>query len=128
MFLQKPATAPAGARRATLSWVVVSRADWVVRQSRTASAVPRIDRDNAAIDSTCSPQRPICMKAASGVFAILPSGHGSGARSGTPPALGGTAPCRQVPAPVPTVFVLPALLLFVIKMEKKKVSQCGQLF
>jgi HAE1 family hydrophobic/amphiphilic exporter-1 len=98
--------------------VVVNNAILIVHQALNNVRIHGMDYREAVLESTRSRLRPIYMSAATSIFGMLPlvlfRGSGSELYSGLGSViLGGIAVST-----IFTVFVIPSILIFVIRMEK----------
>jgi HAE1 family hydrophobic/amphiphilic exporter-1 len=99
--------------------VVVNNAILIVHQALNNVRIHGMDYREAVLESTRSRLRPIYMSAATSIFGMLPlvlfRGSGSELYSGLGSViLGGIAVST-----IFTVFVIPSILIFVIRMEKR---------
>jgi HAE1 family hydrophobic/amphiphilic exporter-1 len=99
--------------------VVVNNAILIVHQALNNVRDHGMDYREAVLESTRSRLRPIYMSAATSIFGMLPlvifRGSGSELYSGLGAViLGGIAVST-----VFTIFVIPSILIFVIRMEKR---------
>jgi HAE1 family hydrophobic/amphiphilic exporter-1 len=99
--------------------VVVNNAILIVHQALNNIRFNKLDFQDAVLESTRSRLRPIFMSAATSIFGMLPlvliPGPGSEFYRGLGSVvLGGLAVSTMF-----TIFVIPALLMFFIRMEKR---------
>lgn len=100
--------------------VVVNNAILIVHQALNNFHQRGMDYREAVLDSTRSRLRPIYMSATTSIFGMLPLVLISGAGSEMYRGLGSVLLGGLAVSTVCTVFVIPAILMFVIPMEKRK--------
>jgi len=98
--------------------VVVNNAILIVHQSLGNIREHGMDHKEAVLDATRTRLRPIFMSAATSVFGMLPLAVAPGPGSELYRGLGSVVLGGLALSTVFTVFVIPALLMFVIGMEK----------
>lgn len=98
--------------------VVVNNAILIVHQALNNLHLHGMDYRNAVLESTKSRLRPIYMSATTSVFGMLPLVVMPGAGSELYRGLGSVILGGITVSTVFTVFVIPSILMFVIKMEK----------
>jgi len=107
--------------------VVVNNAILIVHQALNNLREGGMDYREAVLESTRSRLRPIYMSATTSVFGMLPlvliPGAGSEMYRGLGSVLLGGLACSTVF----TVFVIPAILMFVIRMEKVEHVPAGKI-
>lgn len=101
---------------------VVNNAILIVHQSLTNIREHGMDYKDAVIDSTKTRLRPIYMSATTSLFGMLPLVLAPGAGSELYRGLGGVVLGGLALSTIFTVFLIPAMLMFVIKFEKRKVG------
>ncbi|MCJ2166086.1 MULTISPECIES: efflux RND transporter permease subunit [unclassified Pseudodesulfovibrio] len=99
--------------------VVVNNAILIVHQSLGNVREHGMEHKEAIIEATRTRLRPIYMSAATSVFGMLPLAVAPGPGSELYRGLGAVVLGGLALSTVFTVFVIPALLMFVIGMEKK---------
>ncbi len=99
--------------------VVVNNAILIVHQSLGNVRERAMDYKEAVLDATRTRLRPIYMSAATSLFGMLPLAVAPGPGSELYRGLGAVVLGGLALSTVFTVFVIPALLMFVIGMEKK---------
>ncbi|WP_207260450.1 efflux RND transporter permease subunit [Desulfovibrio sp. Huiquan2017] len=99
--------------------VVVNNAILIVHQSLGNVRERAMDYKEAVLDATRTRLRPIYMSATTSVFGMLPLAVAPGPGSELYRGLGAVVLGGLALSTVFTVFVIPALLMFVIPMEKK---------
>jgi HAE1 family hydrophobic/amphiphilic exporter-1 len=100
--------------------VVVNNAILIVHQSLRNIREQGMEHKEAILEATRTRLRPIYMSAATSVFGMLPLAVAPGPGSELYRGLGAVVLGGLALSTVFTVFVIPALLLFVIGMEKKE--------
>ena len=100
--------------------VVVNNAILIVHQALNNIRYHGMDYKEAVLESTRTRLRPIYMSAATSIFAMLPLVVAPGPGSELYRGLGSVVLGGLALSTVFTIFVIPALLMFVIKMEKVK--------
>ena len=100
--------------------VVVNNAILIVHQALNNIHDNNMDYHEAVLDSTRSRLRPIYMSAATSIFGMLPLVLVEGAGSEMYRGLGSVLLGGLAVSTVCTVFVIPAILMFVIPMEKRR--------
>ncbi|MBI9078731.1 MAG: efflux RND transporter permease subunit [Pseudodesulfovibrio sp.] len=100
--------------------VVVNNAILIVHQSLRNIREQGMDHKEAILEATRTRLRPIYMSAATSVFGMLPLAVAPGPGSELYRGLGAVVLGGLALSTVFTVFVIPALLLFVIGMEKEE--------
>jgi HAE1 family hydrophobic/amphiphilic exporter-1 len=100
--------------------VVVNNAILIVHQALNNIRYDNMDYHEAVLDSTRSRLRPIYMSAATSIFGMLPLVLVEGAGSEMYRGLGSVLLGGLAVSTVCTVFVIPAILMFVIPMEKRR--------
>lgn len=98
--------------------VVVNNAILIVHQTLNNIREHGMEHREAVLDATRTRLRPIYMAAFTSIFAMLPLVVAPGAGSELYRGLGSVIIGGLAISTVFTVFVIPALLMFVIKMEK----------
>jgi HAE1 family hydrophobic/amphiphilic exporter-1 len=98
--------------------VVVNNAILIVHQALNNIRYHRMDYKEAVIESTRTRLRPIYMSAFTSIFGMLPLVVAPGPGSELYRGLGSVIIGGIALSTIFTVFVIPALLMFVIKMEK----------
>jgi HAE1 family hydrophobic/amphiphilic exporter-1 len=98
--------------------VVVNNAILIVHQALNNIRYHRMDYKEAVLDSTKTRLRPIYMSAFTSIFGMLPLVISPGPGSELYRGLGSVIIGGIALSTVFTVFVIPSLLMFVIKMEK----------
>ncbi len=99
--------------------VVVNNAILIVHQALNNIRYHDMDYKEAVLESTRSRLRPIYMSAFTSIFAMLPLVVAPGPGSELYRGLGSVILGGLALSTVFTVFVIPSLLMFFIKMEKK---------
>jgi HAE1 family hydrophobic/amphiphilic exporter-1 len=99
--------------------VVVNNAILIVHQALNNFHNMGMDHYEAVLDSTRSRLRPIYMSAATSIFGMMPLVLVQGAGSEMYRGLGSVLLGGLAVSTVCTVFVIPAILMFVIPMEKR---------
>jgi HAE1 family hydrophobic/amphiphilic exporter-1 len=99
--------------------VVVNNAILIVHQSLNNVRERAMDYKEAVLDATRTRLRPIYMSATTSVFGMLPLAVAPGPGSELYRGLGAVVLGGLALSTVFTVFVIPALLMFVIPMERK---------
>jgi len=102
--------------------VVVNNAILIVHQSLNNVRFHNMPYREAVLESTRSRLRPIYMSAATSIFGMLPLVLVPGPGSEFYRGLGSVVLGGLAVSTIFTVFVIPALLMFVIRMEKTKSS------
>ena len=100
--------------------VVVNNAILIVHQALNNFHARGMDYHEAVLDSTRSRLRPIYMSAATSIFGMMPLVLIEGAGSEMYRGLGSVLLGGLAVSTVCTVFVIPAILMFVIRMEKRR--------
>ncbi len=100
--------------------VVVNNAILIVHQALNNFHSRNMNYRDAVLDSTRSRLRPIYMSAATSIFGMLPLVLVQGAGSEMYRGLGSVLLGGLAVSTVCTVFVIPAILMFVIPMEKRR--------
>jgi HAE1 family hydrophobic/amphiphilic exporter-1 len=100
--------------------VVVNNAILIVHQALNNFHNRGMDYHDAVLDSTRSRLRPIYMSAATSIFGMMPLVLVQGAGSEMYRGLGSVLLGGLAVSTVCTVFVIPAILMFVIPMEKRR--------
>ncbi len=100
--------------------VVVNNAILIVHQTLNNFHKRGMDYKDAVLDSTRSRLRPIYMSAATSIFGMLPLVLVNGAGSEMYRGLGSVLLGGLAVSTICTVFIIPAMLLFVLPMEKRK--------
>ena len=100
--------------------VVVNNAILIVHQALNNFHNRGMDYHEAVLDSTRSRLRPIYMSAATSIFGMMPLVLVQGAGSEMYRGLGSVLLGGLAVSTVCTVFVIPAILMFVIPMEKRR--------
>ncbi|WP_031479862.1 efflux RND transporter permease subunit [Maridesulfovibrio frigidus] len=98
--------------------VVVNNAILIVHQSLNNVRQGGMDHKEAVLDATRSRLRPIYMSATTSIFGMLPLAIAPGPGSELYRGLGAVVLGGLALSTVFTVFMIPALLMFFIKMEK----------
>ena len=99
--------------------VVVNNAILIVHQSLGNIREHSMDHKEAVLEATRTRLRPIYMSAATSIFGMLPLAVAPGPGSELYRGLGSVVLGGLALSTVFTIFVIPALLMFVIGMEKK---------
>jgi HAE1 family hydrophobic/amphiphilic exporter-1 len=99
--------------------VVVNNAILIVHQALNNFHNRGMDHHDAVLDSTRSRLRPIYMSAATSIFGMMPLVLVQGAGSEMYRGLGSVLLGGLAVSTVCTVFIIPAILMFVIPMEKR---------
>ena len=100
--------------------VVVNNAILIVHQALNNFHNRGMTHHDAVLDSTRSRLRPIYMSAATSIFGMMPLVLVQGAGSEMYRGLGSVLLGGLAVSTVCTVFVIPAILMFVIPMEKRR--------
>lgn len=100
--------------------VVVNNAILIVHQALNNFHNRGMTHHDAVLDSTRSRLRPIYMSAATSIFGMMPLVLVQGAGSEMYRGLGSVLLGGLAVSTVCTVFVIPAILIFVIPMEKRR--------
>jgi HAE1 family hydrophobic/amphiphilic exporter-1 len=100
--------------------VVVNNAILIVHQSLNNVRIHNMPYREAVLESTRSRLRPIYMSAATSIFGMLPLVLVPGPGSEFYRGLGSVVLGGLAVSTIFTVFVIPSLLMFVIRMEKRK--------
>jgi HAE1 family hydrophobic/amphiphilic exporter-1 len=100
--------------------VVVNNAILIVHQSLNNVRYHSMDYEEAVLESTRSRLRPIYMSATTSIFGMLPLVLAPGPGSELYRGLGSVILGGLALSTVFTVFVIPSLLMFFIRMEKVK--------
>jgi HAE1 family hydrophobic/amphiphilic exporter-1 len=100
--------------------VVVNNAILIVHQSLNNIRYHGMDFSEAVLESTKTRLRPIYMSASTSIFGMLPLVVAPGPGSELYRGLGSVILGGLALSTVFTVFVIPSLLMFFIKMEKRK--------
>jgi HAE1 family hydrophobic/amphiphilic exporter-1 len=100
--------------------VVVNNAILIVHQSLNNVRIHNMPYREAVLESTRSRLRPIYMSAATSIFGMLPLVLVPGPGSEFYRGLGSVVLGGLAVSTIFTVFVIPSLLMFVIRMEKTK--------
>jgi HAE1 family hydrophobic/amphiphilic exporter-1 len=100
--------------------VVVNNAILIVHQALNNIRYHGMNYKEAVLESTRTRLRPIYMSAATSIFAMLPLVVAPGPGSELYRGLGSVVLGGLALSTVFTIFVIPALLMFVIRMEKLK--------
>ena len=98
--------------------VVVNNAILIVHQALNNIRYHGMDYKEAVLESTRTRLRPIYMSAATSIFAMLPLVVAPGPGSELYRGLGSVVLGGLALSTIFTIFVIPALLMFVIRMEK----------
>jgi HAE1 family hydrophobic/amphiphilic exporter-1 len=101
---------------------VVNNAILIVHQSLKNIREHGMDYKEAVLSSTKTRLRPIYMSATTSLFGMLPLVLAPGAGSELYRGLGGVVLGGLALSTVFTVFLIPAMLMFVIRFEKRKVD------
>ena len=99
--------------------VVVNNAILIVHQALNNIRFNNMDYRDAVLESTRSRLRPIFMSAATSIFGMLPLVLIPGPGSEFYRGLGSVVLGGLAVSTIFTVFVIPALLMFFIRMEKR---------
>jgi HAE1 family hydrophobic/amphiphilic exporter-1 len=102
--------------------VVVNNAILIVHQALNNFHAGGMDYQEAVLESTRSRLRPIYMSATTSIFGMLPLVLIPGAGTELYRGLGSVILGGLAVSTVFTVFVIPAILVFVIRMEKRKTA------
>ena len=102
--------------------VVVNNAILIVHQSLNNVRYHNMDYQEAVLEATRTRLRPIYMSAATSIFGMLPLVVAPGPGSELYRGLGSVVLGGLALSTIFTVFVIPSLLMFFIKMEKKPVN------
>ena len=100
--------------------VVVNNPILIVHQSLNNVRIHNMPYREAVLESTRSRLRPIYMSAATSIFGMLPLVLVPGPGSEFYRGLGSVVLGGLAVSTIFTVFVIPSLLMFVIRMEKRK--------
>ena len=100
--------------------VVVNNPILIVHQSLNNVRIHHMPYREAVLESTRSRLRPIYMSAATSIFGMLPLVLVPGPGSEFYRGLGSVVLGGLAVSTIFTVFVIPSLLMFVIRMEKRK--------
>ncbi len=100
--------------------VVVNNAILIVHQALNNMRYHNMEYREAVIESTKTRLRPIYMSASTSIFGMLPLVVAPGPGSELYRGLGSVILGGLALSTVFTVFVIPSLLMFVIKMEKPR--------
>lgn len=100
--------------------VVVNNAILIVHQALNNFHTGGMDYQEAVLESTRSRLRPIYMSATTSIFGMLPLVLIPGAGTELYRGLGSVILGGLAVSTIFTVFVIPAILVFVIRMEKRK--------
>ncbi|MCK5505379.1 MAG: efflux RND transporter permease subunit [Thermodesulfovibrionia bacterium] len=100
--------------------IVVNNAILIVHQALNNIRYHGMDYREAVLESTKTRLRPIYMSASTSIFGMLPLVVAPGPGSELYRGLGSVILGGLALSTVFTVFVIPALLMFVIKMERRK--------
>jgi HAE1 family hydrophobic/amphiphilic exporter-1 len=100
--------------------VVVNNAILIVHQALNNVRYHGMDYEEAVLESTRTRLRPIYMSASTSIFGMLPLVVAPGPGSELYRGLGSVILGGLALSTIFTVFIIPALLMFVIKMEKIK--------
>lgn len=103
--------------------IVVNNAILIVHQSLNNFHDGGMDYKEAVLESTRSRLRPIYMSATTSIFGMLPLVIIPGPGSELYRGLGSVILGGLAVSTVFTIFVIPAILIFVIRMEKRKTPQ-----
>ncbi|OEU77450.1 MAG: acriflavin resistance protein [Desulfuromonadales bacterium C00003093] len=103
--------------------IVVNNAILIVHQALNNFHTGGMDYKEAVLESTRSRLRPIYMSATTSICAMLPLVLIPGAGSELYRGLGSVILGGLAVSTIFTVFVIPAILIFVIRMEKRKTVQ-----
>ncbi len=103
--------------------VVVNNAILIVHQALNNFHDGGMDYKEAVLESTRSRLRPIYMSATTSIFGMLPLVLIPGAGSELYRGLGSVILGGLAVSTIFTVFVIPAILIFAIRMEKRKTPQ-----
>lgn len=106
--------------------VVVNNAILIVHQSLNNFHSGGMDYKEAVLESTRSRLRPIYMSATTSIFGMLPLVLIPGPGSELYRGLGSVIVGGLGVSTVFTIFVIPAILIFVIQIEKRKTPQEGK--
>lgn len=107
--------------------VVVNNAILIVHQSLNNFHSGGMDYKEAVLESTRSRLRPIYMSATTSICGMLPLVLIPGPGSELYRGLGSVIVGGLAVSTIFTIFVIPAILIFVIQMEKRKTTQEGKL-
>ena len=99
--------------------IVVNNAILIVHQSLNNVRYNNMDYNEAVLESTRSRLRPIYMSAFTSIFGMLPLVVAPGPGSELYRGLGSVILGGLALSTVFTVFVIPSLLMFFIRMEKR---------
>ena len=100
--------------------VVVNNAILIVHQALNNFHHNGMDHREAVLESTRSRLRPIYMSATTSIFGMLPLVLVPGAGAEMYQGLGSVLLGGLAVSTIFTVFVIPAILVFVIRLEKRK--------
>ncbi|HDZ84626.1 MAG TPA: efflux RND transporter permease subunit, partial [Nitrospirae bacterium] len=100
--------------------VVVNNAILIVHQSLNNVRHHGMDYNEAVIEATRTRLRPIYMSATTSIFGMLPLVVAPGPGSELYRGLGSVILGGLALSTVFTVFMIPALMMFVIRMEKRQ--------
>ncbi|PLX98235.1 MAG: AcrB/AcrD/AcrF family protein [Desulfuromonas sp.] len=103
--------------------VVVNNAILIVHQSLNNFHLHNMDYEEAVLESVRSRLRPIYMSATTSIFGMLPLVVIPGAGAEMYRGLGSVLLGGLAVSTIFTVFVIPAILMWVIKMEKREVEE-----
>lgn len=103
--------------------VVVNNAILIVHQALNNFHAGGMDYHEAVLESTRSRLRPIYMSATTSIFGMLPLVLIPGAGTELYRGLGSVILGGLAVSTIFTIFVIPAILVFVIRMEKRKSGQ-----
>jgi len=106
--------------------VVVNNAILIVHQALNNIRYHRMDYKEAVIESTKTRLRPIYMSASTSIFAMMPLVIAPGPGSELYRGLGSVVLGGLALSTVFTVFIIPSLLMFFIRMEKPGVDTLGE--
>lgn len=105
--------------------VVVNNAILIVHQALNNFHYNGMDHREAVLESTRSRLRPIYMSATTSIFGMLPLVLVPGAGAEMYQGLGSVLLGGLAVSTIFTVFVIPAILIFVIRLEKRKPGKEG---
>ncbi len=103
--------------------VVVNNAILIVHQALNNFHYNGMDHREAVLESTRSRLRPIYMSATTSIFGMLPLVLVPGAGAEMYQGLGSVLLGGLAVSTIFTVFVIPAILIFVIRLEKRKTDE-----
>ncbi len=106
--------------------VVVNNAILIVHQALNNIRYHRMDYGEAVMESTKTRLRPIYMSASTSIFAMMPLVIAPGPGSELYRGLGSVVLGGLALSTVFTVFIIPSLLMFFIRMEKPGVDMLGE--